>query len=203
MRIAAAALSALLLMSVATEARPRHHRHHHAVHTRHPRALAIPLPQQAHDGVGGVIDDRYLAATWSIDRSGHTPWVASGRSPWVASGRRGQDILEVARGYLGRGKVTPFAGPWCRDFTNKVLTEAGVPLRDQGRDATGALRLGTRVATPEIGDLVVMSSHVTFFAGRSETGRILGLGGNQGPRPRGVTISEYSPSRVLGYVRVQ
>ena len=108
-------------------------------------------------------------------------------------------LLSVASRYVGRGRVTRQGGPWCRDFVNKVASQAGYRLRNTSRRAIDALGLGHRVASPRPGDLVVMRHHVTIFAGYGGRG-LIGLGGNQGRG--GVSYSSFNPRRVLGYVRM-
>lgn len=127
---------------------------------------------------------------WSSDRSGHQSHTLDIRPK--------SQILAEAQRYVGSGKVTRYAGPWCRDFVNLVAARAGVRLANNSRRAIDAVHLGTRVSHPQPGDLVVMRHHVTIYAGH-EGGRIVGLGGNQGRRVR---YSHYSPHRVIAYVRL-
>jgi uncharacterized protein (TIGR02594 family) len=107
-------------------------------------------------------------------------------------------VIADARRYLGLSNPTGTRGPWCRDFVNMVLRQTGHALRDVSRTAIAALRLGPRVSNPRPGDIVVMRSHVTFFAGFGGRG-VLGLGGNQGHHR--VTLSSYPLSRVVAFVR--
>lgn len=108
-------------------------------------------------------------------------------------------LLAVARRYVGRGKVTAFRGPWCRDFVNLVARRAGVRLANHSRRAIDARHLGVRVANPRPGDLAVMRHHVTIFAGWSHGGRFVGLGGNQGHR---VKYSRFAARSVVAFVRL-
>ena len=108
-------------------------------------------------------------------------------------------LLAVARRYVGSGRISHQGGPWCRDFVNKVVAQAGYRLANHSRRAIDALRLGHRVGSPRPGDLVVMRHHVTIFAGFGGRG-LIGLGGNQGHGR--VTYSSFSRGRVLGYVRM-
>ena len=124
-----------------------------------------------------------------------------GPSPRLSSPleiRSPSQLLAVAQGYIGHGKVTAYAGPWCRDFVNLVARRAGVRLANNSRRAIDAVHLGTRVSSPQPGDLVVMRHHVTIYAGNSG-GRIVGLGGNQGHRVR---YSHYDPRSVVAFVRL-
>jgi uncharacterized protein (TIGR02594 family) len=108
------------------------------------------------------------------------------------------EILAEARRWLGQGNPTPFREAWCRDFVNMILERAGYRLADRSHLAIAALRLGPRVAEPRLGDLAVMRSHVTFFAGWDGEGAFLGLGGNQRNRVR---ISRFTRSAVIAFVR--
>jgi uncharacterized protein (TIGR02594 family) len=111
---------------------------------------------------------------------------------------QGGNLLSIAKRYDGAGKVTRLPGAWCRDFINMVATKAGIHLKNASRRAIDALGLGPHVSSPQPGDLVVMRSHVTIFAGKAG-GKIVGLGGNQ---HHGVRYSGYNPRKVLAYVRV-
>jgi uncharacterized protein (TIGR02594 family) len=113
----------------------------------------------------------------------------------MAMGKTG--LLEVAEKYAGRGNVTGFNGKWCAAFTNKVMSEAG--YRHNGSlAAIDKLRDGQRVSSPLPGDLVVMPHHVTFFAGFTRDGSVIGLGGNQN---HNVNRRAYNMNRVVAFVR--
>ena len=150
-----------------------HHRHHHHAHRVH---VAIAAD-------GGVFGFRSRA----LDAR------ASGRPLEL------HPLLQVARQFLGSGKITRQPGPWCRDFVNLVARKAGYRLANNSRRAIDALRLGRRVSDPRPGDLVVMRHHVTIFAGYGRRG-LIGLGGNQGHG--GVTYSSFALGRVVGFVRL-
>lgn len=119
---------------------------------------------------------------------------------WAATTRG--NLATIAARYVGRGNVTGFKGPWCRNFVNYVADEAGVPLANRSNLAIDALRLGPHVREPAIGDIAVLRRrggyHVTFFAGR-QGDKIIGLGGNQHKRVR---YSAYSARNVVGFVRL-
>lgn len=108
-------------------------------------------------------------------------------------------LLQVAQRFLGAGKITRQAGPWCRDFVNLVAREAGVALANNSRRAIDALGLGQHVSTPRAGDLIVLRHHVTIYAGQ-QGGRVIGLGGNQGHGR--VKYSSYPRGGVLAFVRL-
>lgn len=107
------------------------------------------------------------------------------------------DLLTEASRWIGRGNPTGKPGPWCASFVSFVLERTGRPPLPS-RLAASALRYGARVANPRPGDLVVMRSHVTFFAGWDGQGAFLGLGGNQNNRVR---ISRFARRAVIAFVR--
>lgn len=70
-------------------------------------------------------------------------------------------VLALAKRDEGMGKMTPYPGPWCADWINRILGLAGLrPLPN--RLAYSALSYGPRVAHPKPGDIVVMRNHVGF-----------------------------------------
>jgi len=86
--------------------------------------------------------------------------------------------------------------PWCAIFVNWCLQQAGIQgtnsaaaasFEDWGRD------LGDE---PEIGCIVVLPHHVTFYAGAMDEDTIIGLGGNQSDQ---VKRSNYPVERVISY----
>ncbi|MEM1371120.1 MAG: TIGR02594 family protein [Pseudomonadota bacterium] len=132
----------------------------------------------------------------------------AGSPPW----------LVIARGYLGlqeyRGRrhnstIVNFwkdlglhfrddETPWCAGFLNAVVKEAGYPIPPKYRAAALGWRwtgTGVRLKGPALGAIMDMtrpgrpgSGHITFVAGRTRSGKIAGLGGNQGNR---VSINPY------------
>jgi hypothetical protein len=168
----------------------RHARHHHAQHAtrRWAHHSHHSVQRLGHRGLGSHVH-RASARLNPVA----TPAAQFGRPMEL------HPLLSVARRYVGHGRVTRLGGPWCRDFVNKVASQAGYRLRNKSRRAIDALALGHRVASPRPGDLVVMRHHVTIFAGYGGRG-LIGLGGNQGRG--GVSYSSFSPRRVLAYVRM-
>lgn len=155
------------------------------------------------------------AALWAVflcppaqAQAPHFDMLPTGRSAIVsaiereagAASEAGAAMLADARRFLGSRNPTGTRGPWCRDFVNFLARRNGVPLLNTSRRAVDAKHLGARVRHPAPGDLVVMASHVTLYAGRAPDGRIRGLGGNQGGGR--VTVSHYHPARVLAFVRI-
>jgi hypothetical protein len=120
---------------------------------------------------------------------------------FAAPNRMTSRVIQIASRYIGHGNVTGFRGAWCKYFTNKVLREAGFHPSPSGMAIDGLLD-GQRVRNPQPGDLAVMRSHITFFAGYGGRG-FIGIGGNQGGHygHRDVTVSSYSFNRVVAFVR--
>lgn len=165
---------------------------------------------KAHAIIGALM----LACTPAVAQQAENPWTETRLHPAnigahkIGRGyrvyqptdvRTSSQILAEAQRYVGSGKVTRYAGPWCRDFINLVASRAGYRLANNSRRAIDAVHLGMRVSHPQPGDLVVQRHHVTIFAGWSGDGRIVGLGGNQGRRVR---YSNFSTSRVVAFVRL-
>lgn len=92
--------------------------------------------------------------------------------------------------------VDPVATPWCAAFIN-------VLLRRQGIHGTGQLSVesfrhwGVRTNDPQIGDIVIMSGHVTIFVGFSSDGEeVITIGGNQND---GVQVHAYPRYKIQQY----
>lgn len=92
---------------------------------------------------------------------------------------------------------------WCGCFINWVALKCGCE-RSFKLDARSWLKTGKEVATPQLGDIVVLwreretgwKGHVGLFAGKDSNGDIYILGGNQNNR---VNIKLYKKERLLGY----
>ncbi len=124
--------------------------------------------------------------------------------------------IQLAQEYLGLHQehdrsilkdlldLDPRKIPWCAAFVNKILEMTG----HRGTDnlmARSFLSVGQQVRKPVRGDIVVLtrgnnphSGHVGFYWGE-ENGYVMVLGGNQ---QKGVRVSHYHKSRVLGYRRL-
>ncbi|WP_152428415.1 hypothetical protein [Methyloferula stellata] len=105
-------------------------------------------------------------------------------------------VLSEASRWIGQGNVTGSHRAWCADFANFVLQRTGHKASGSGM-VSSMLHVGQRVATPAKGDLVVMRSHVTIFAGYGGRG-FYGLGGNQHHQVR---MSNFPLSSVVAFVR--
>lgn len=96
---------------------------------------------------------------------------------------------------------------WCSTFVNWVAWKAGLQISGKA-NARSWLTVGTRVTTPEPGDIVVFwrespqswKGHVAIFLGISaDKKRVYCIGGNQGNR---VSVSAYRLDTVLAYQRL-
>jgi len=115
------------------------------------------------------------------------------------------EIIELLDRADGKDDGKPLQGirddetPWCASFVSGVLEETGIP---SARSAWARSYLKWGVETgPAVGAIAVLdrgptSGHVAFVVGRTESGSVLLLGGNQGDM---VKVSPFSTKRVLGY----
>ena len=116
------------------------------------------------------------------------------------------EVLKYAKDTKISG-VTTDEIAWCSTFVNWVAWKAGLQMSGKA-NARSWLTVGTKVAVPEPGDVVVYwrdspqswKGHVGFFLGFSiDKKRIYTLGGNQGNR---VSVSAYRVDNVLSYQRL-
>ena len=92
--------------------------------------------------------------------------------------------------------------PWCSVFLNAICMDLSLP-RSKNMTARSWLTVGQRVATPEMGDIVIFwresptswKGHVGIYISESEE-FINVLGGNQNNE---VNISKFEKSKVLEY----
>jgi len=113
-----------------------------------------------------------------------------------ASGGNSSSILNEASRWIGHGNITGSHRAWCADFANFVLSRTGHRASGSGK-VNSMLSLGSRVSSPAQGDLVVMRSHVTIFAGYGGKG-FYGIGGNQHHQ---VAMSNFPLRSVVAFVR--
>lgn len=92
--------------------------------------------------------------------------------------------------------------PWCGTFAAAVLKEAGLANsipKDFFR-ASAWSEAGTKLDKPAYGCIVTFTrdggGHVGFVVGKTASGNLKVLGGNQGDS---VCINDFSPSRVTAY----
>ncbi|HDU8609733.1 TPA: TIGR02594 family protein [Morganella morganii] len=89
--------------------------------------------------------------------------------------------------------------PWCAAFVNACLERAGI--RSVRSDSSRSyLTFGKALKEPKYGCIAVFSrqrgGHVGFVVGKTESGLLLVLGGNQADE---VNIKAFSTDRVIGY----
>lgn len=119
--------------------------------------------------------------------------------------RHNPHIIEYSR-VAGHKWVQTDELAWCSAFVNWCAITAGYEATRK-LNARSWLDIGLEVATPEIGDLVILwrvkknsaYGHVGFFISEMN-GYINILGGNQNNM---VKISSYPKYRLLGYRRLQ
>ena len=129
--------------------------------------------------------------------------------------------IAIARKYIGSKEVgstnqsplinkwaTELSGkwligqPWCGTFVAQVFKEAGIvgkTPKDFYR-AKAWENAGTKLIKPAYGCVVTFTrdggGHVGFVVGKTKTGLLKVLGGNQG---NAVTIQDFDPKRVTAY----
>ncbi|MGL4309161.1 MAG: TIGR02594 family protein [Paracoccaceae bacterium] len=122
-----------------------------------------------------------------------------------------RDQRAAIQDYLttGGANLDPATTAWCAAFVNATLEQTGVKGTGSNM-ARSFLDWGQEVSDPQRGDLAVFSrgdpngpyGHVGFFDGYNPDGTIRVLGGNQGAEGS-VSLSNYSPDRLLGFRRAE
>jgi len=124
----------------------------------------------------------------------------------IVGANHNPQILKYAKDTKIAG-ITTDEIAWCSTFVNWVAWKAGL-LYSGKANARSWLNVGTKVTSPEPGDIVVFwrespqswKGHVGIFLGFSEDKkRVYCLGGNQGNR---VSVSAYRKDNVLSYQRL-
>jgi len=156
--------------------------------------------------VGSGTEDTEQAVTVTAkkeEKSGNAP-------PWllIAAGEAAHGVRRNADGtnnprileYLHTvdPRVNSENTPWCAGCVNWSLQQAGI----QGDNSLYAMdfaikKWGQELNNPALGAIVVFNHHVGFIAGINADGRLVVLGGNQGPAPNGVNYGTRSASSVL------
>jgi len=171
-----------ICLSGAAEARVHHahHRGHYGAH--HRRAPALSKSAAAAFAAPGLTDG--------------APAIAA-RAAWdagVATWRTGSDLVAEAARYVGSGKFTPFAGPWCADSVSAWLRATDRPPL-ANRMAASALAYGPR-GSGAPGDLAVfMGRRGAYHVGvvvASLGDRVEVVSGNWGHRVGRALVSRRS-----------
>lgn len=135
-----------------------------------------------------------------------TRFIGIAEIPGTANNPAVQWGFSLCKGF---GPETPDEVPWCSAWAQIPAFLAGVE-RSESAAARSWLEVGTPVPLDEasIGwDIVVLSrgsnpaqGHVGYYAGRTPTGDVLLLGGNQNDR---VSVAAFPAARVLGVRRLR
>ena len=117
----------------------------------------------------------------------------------IGSTNRGKEIDEWATSLSGKWLI---GQPWCGTFGAQVFKEAGLSAKVP-KDFFRAKEwenAGTRLTKPAYGCVVTFTrdggGHVGFVVGKTKTGMLKVLGGNQS---NAVTIQDFDPKRVTSY----
>lgn len=129
---------------------------------------------------------------------------------WIAEARKHIGITEV-KGIkhnpkileywklIKRGGIKDDETPWCAGFAGAVLELVGI-VSSRFESAKSYLTWGVGLNKPIYGCIAVLTrqggGHVGFVVGKTSTGDILILGGNQGDS---VSIRAFPPDRITAY----
>ncbi|MBT0366451.1 TIGR02594 family protein [Morganella morganii] len=130
-------------------------------------------------------------------------WITEARkevgiSELLGTGQKAIDQMWVdskLRGLVGTARKVP----WCAGFVNACLERAGI--RSTRSDSSRSyLSFGDALKEPAYGCIVTFSrtggGHVGFVVGKTESGQLMVLGGNQSDA---VNIKAFGTDRVTGY----
>ncbi|OBU06459.1 TIGR02594 family protein [Morganella psychrotolerans] len=130
-------------------------------------------------------------------------WITEARkeigvSEHTAAGSTAVDQMWIdskLRGLVGTARKVP----WCAGFVNTCLERAGI--RSTRSDSSRSyLAFGDMLKEPAYGCVVTFSrnggGHVGFVVGKTESGQLMVLGGNQSDA---VNIKAFGTDRVTGY----
>ena len=143
--------------------------------------------------------------------------LPTGLPRWVARAHRYLGLKEVPGGadnpqivawwdLIGAGWFDDDETPWCGAFVGGVLAEEGIEILPgaQAPRARAWESWGQGLAGPALGSVVTFwrgskssgAGHVAFVVGRTSSGRIVCLGGNQKNR---VSVANFDRSRETSY----
>ncbi|QTL95534.1 TIGR02594 family protein [Aeromonas jandaei] len=116
----------------------------------------------------------------------------------IKGAKHAQEILDMWKA-IKRGGIKDDETPWCAAFLGACLERVGIQST-RFESAKSYLDWGTKLNAPVQGCVVVFTrtggGHVGFVVGKSPTGNLLVLGGNQSDE---VNIREFPLARVTGY----
>lgn len=104
--------------------------------------------------------------------------------------RTDAQLVAVAAHYVGRGKFTRLAGPWCRDALNTWLRQAGY-YTDGDRRARAVARIVRSIGRPVPGAIAWQGHHTGIVASVSGN-RVVLISGNYSRRVKVHTASIHS-----------
>ena len=164
-----------------------------------------PLTRQA------LWPDLVSSLTASVPPPGMPRWLANAIAEIGVREKAGRDSEGRIIAYRILGKTTDDTStedgsrPWCADFVCAMLETAGVrsPRSGMARAIERDSRF-VRLDGPALGAIVTMwrgskssgLGHVYIYAGRTDGGRNVAVGGNQNDA---VTAAAYGTDRVVGY----
>lgn len=112
--------------------------------------------------------------------------------------KHAQAILDMWKA-IKRGGIKDDETPWCAAFVGACLERVGIQST-RFESAKSYLKWGEKLDRPVPGCVVVFTrdggGHVGFVVGKTPSGNLLVLGGNQGDE---VNIREFPLTRVTGY----
>ncbi|RTQ01319.1 TIGR02594 family protein [Enterobacter sp. WCHEn045836] len=137
-----------------------------------------------------------------MEKNEELPWIAEARKfiglREIPGPEHAPEILQMWRD-IRRSGIKDDETPWCAAFAGSMLERTGIrSTRFEG--ARSYLEWGEKLDKPIYGCVVVFSrsggGHVGFVVGKTDSGNLLVLGGNQSDA---VNIRAFSTDRVTGY----
>ena len=191
-----------LISTMPAHAKARHHvvRHHRVasvwtsklVRHRHPLRRRTHVAKLTPVAAPVERQDDSNSAYWNNDRSGRAGPVEHGA--YAA----GNDLVAIARQFLGRGNVTGYRGQWCGAFLGLVAKRAGHAVPAGYLKASEWIHAGRRLSGPRPGAVAVWSHHVGIVEAITARGPLL-ISGNFGRR---VAEGYQRRGRLLGYIEL-
>jgi len=130
------------------------------------------------------------------------PWIVEAKKriglKEIKGDKHNQQIIDFWKA-IKRGGIKDDETPWCAAFVGAMLELSGV-VSSRFESAKSYLTWGTKLNNPVYGCIVVFTrdggGHVGFVVGRTPSGELLVLGGNQGDA---VNVRVFPTTRVSGY----
>lgn len=138
------------------------------------------------------------APTRRRSRVAKIPAANNNAAPASASAFASGDLVSEARRYMG-GNPTGRGSLWCGAFVDLVLKRTG--RKGGGNLASAYARYGTRVSSPQVGAIAVITrkggGHVGVVSGVDSAGNPIVISGNHNNK---VGESVYPRGRIIAYV---